>query len=166
MRLLSRLIVCGVLVLMLGAISPAAAQGFSVNVDIKPRSCPNPCNVNSKGVITVAILGTEDFDVTQVDPTTVRLEDQVAPLRWNFEDVSTPAYNDDSYKCTTEGPDGFMDLVLKFKTQEIVEAMDGDVSDGDMIFLTLTGNLLREYDGSPFAGQDWVVIIKKGKNGR
>ena len=164
MKLLSKLVICGFLVLMLGAISPAAAQGFSVNVDIKPQSCPNPCNVNSKGVITVAILGTPDFDVTQVDPTAVRLEDQVAPLRWNFEDVSTPAANVDPYTCTTEGPDGFMDLVLKFKTQEIVEAMNGDVSDGDIIFLTLTGRLLREYNGSPFAGRDWVVIIKKKSN--
>lgn len=166
MKLLSKLVICGFLVLMLGAISPAAAQGFSVNVDIKPQSCPNPCNVNSKGVVSIAILGTEDFDVTQVDPTTVELNEVVEPLRWNFEDVSTPTANVDPYTCTTEGPDGFMDLVFKFKTQEIVEAMNGDVSDGDMIFLYLTGRLKEEFNGRSFAGRDWVVIIKKGQNGR
>lgn len=164
MRILSKLVICGFLVLMLGAISPVAAQGFSVNVDIKPQSCPNPCNVNSKGVVSIAILGTPDFDVTQVDPTTVELNEVVEPVRFSFEDVSTPAANVDPYTCTTEGPDGFMDLVFKFKTQEIVEAMNGDVSDGDIIFLTLTGRLLREYNGSPFAGRDWVVIIKKKSN--
>lgn len=160
MRILSKLVICGFLVLMLGAISPAAAQGFAVDIDIKPQSCPNPLNVNSKGVVTVAVLGTSDFDVTQVDPTTVELE-RVTPVRWNFEDVSTPANTGDPYACTTEGPDGLMDLVFKFKTQEIVEALDGDVSDGDMIFLYLTGMTL---DGMPFAGQDWVVIIKKKSN--
>jgi len=163
MRVLGRLIICGFLVLMMGAISPAAAQGFAVYVDIKPQSCPNPCNVNSKGVITVAVLGTTDFDVTQVDPAEVRLEG-VAPLRWSFEDVSTPANNGDPYTCTTEGPDGFMDMTFKFKTQEIVEALDGDVSDGDMIFLYLTGRLKEEFNGRPFAGRDWVIIIKKGKS--
>lgn len=160
MRLLTKLVICAFLVLMLGAISPVAAQGFSVNVDIKPRSCPNPCNVNSKGVVTVAILGTPNFDVMTVDPTTVELE-EVTPVRWNCEDVSTPANTGDPYKCTTEGPDGFMDLVFKFKTQDIVEALDGDVSDGDMIFLDLTGMTL---DGRYFAGKDWVVIIKKKSN--
>ena len=165
MKSLSTLIVCGFLVLILGAISPAAAQGFSVDVDIKPQSCPNPCNVNSKGVLPVAILGTEDFDVMTVDPTTVELAG-VPALRWDFEDVSTPAANVDPYTCTTEGPDGLMDLVLKFNKQEIVEAMNGDVSDGDVIFLYLTGRLKEEFNGGYFAGRDWVVIIKKGQNGR
>jgi hypothetical protein len=163
MKLYCSLIVCGCLVLVMGAISPAGAQGFSVMIDIKPQSCPNPMNVNSKGVVSVAVLGTEDFDVMTVDPASVELAD-VAPLRWNWEDVSTPADNGDPYACTTEGPDGMTDLVFKFKTQEIVEALNGDVSDGDEIFLYLTGRLLPEYNESPFAGRDWVIIIKKGKS--
>jgi hypothetical protein len=161
MKQLSVLIMCGLLVVMMGAISPAAAQGFSVDIDIKPQSCPNPLNVNSKGVVSVAILGTASFDVMTVDPEMVRLEG-VAPMRWSFEDVSTPADDGDPYACTTEGPDGMMDMTFKFKTQEIVEALDGDISDGDLIFLYLTGRLRPEFDGSPFAGQDWVVILKKG----
>lgn len=36
-----------------------------------------------------AILGTSALDVTEIDPSTVRLEG-VAPLRFNFEDVATP----------------------------------------------------------------------------
>jgi hypothetical protein len=160
MKLYRSLIICGCLVLVMGAISPAAAQGFSVMIDIKPQSCPNPLNVNSKGVLSVAVLGTDDFDVMTVDPASVELAD-VAPLRWNWEDVSTPADDGDPYACTTEGPDGLMDLVFKFKTQEIVEALDGDISDGDEIFLYLTG---MTHDGRYFAGSDWVVIIKKGMN--
>ena len=48
--------------------------------------------------------------------------------------------------CTEEGPDGFLDLTLKFKTQRIVEAV-GDVNDGDVRVLTLTGVL---FDPMPF----------------
>ena len=36
-------------------------------LDIKPGSCPNPLNPRSHGVLPVALLGTEDFDVTDVD---------------------------------------------------------------------------------------------------
>jgi len=126
-----------------------------VNIDIKPQSCPNPFNVKSKGVFPVAILGTEDFDVTQVDPASIRLEG-VAPLRWALEDVATPKEDD---ICNPAGEDGYTDLTLKFKTQEVVAAL-GDVSDGDVLVLTLTGNLLG---GTSIVGEDVILIIKKGK---
>ncbi|MQY56694.1 hypothetical protein GH140_00640, partial [bacterium] len=63
-----------------------------VFVDIKPGSCPNPLNLKSKGVLPIAILGTEDFDVTKIDPATLILvregyeEPGVSPLRWAYED--------------------------------------------------------------------------------
>ncbi|KPK75502.1 MAG: hypothetical protein AMJ89_04410 [candidate division Zixibacteria bacterium SM23_73] len=159
MRILSRLIICGFLLLMMGAIYPAVAQVINVYIDIKPQSCPNSLNPYSKGVVSVAILGTEDFDVIMVDPATVRLQDRVAPLRWSYEDVSTPADNGpDPEECTTEGADGYMDLVLKFKTQEIFAQMD-QFSDGYMMILTLYGFLFEEYDGSAIMGEDMVRII-------
>ena len=58
------------------------------------------------------------------------------------------------------GPDGFTDLSLKFKTQEIVAAL-GAVNDGDEMVLHLTGNLKEEFGGTPISGQDVVLIIKK-----
>jgi hypothetical protein len=125
---------------------------IEVPVDVKPMSWPNPLNVDKKGVLPIAILGTEDFDVTQIDPATVFLEG-VAPLRWAFEDLATPG-------DPLAGPDGIMDLSLKFDTQEIVAAL-GDVNDGDEITLHLTGNLKEEFDGTPIEGEDVVRIIKK-----
>ena len=62
---------------------------IQVAIDIRPTSCPNPFMVGSKGVIPLAILGTADFDVTQIDPASVRLAG-IEPLRWANEDVSTP----------------------------------------------------------------------------
>jgi len=66
------------------------------------------------------------------------------------------------YACTTEGPDGYMDLTLKFDTQEIVSAL-GEVSDGQVLVLHLASNLKEEFGGLPIVGEDVVVILKKGK---
>ena len=130
-----------------------------VELDIKPQSCPNPFNMGSKGVLPVAILGTEDFDVMEVDPATVLLEG-VAPLRYNFEDVSTPVESGaDTCECTTEGPDGYMDMTLKFDRQAIASAL-GTVQDGEMRVLTITG---MTYDSIPIQGEDCIRIIDKGK---
>jgi hypothetical protein len=140
-----------------------------VAMDIKPGSCPNPLNVKNQGVLPVAILGTPDFDVTQVDPATVKLEG-VAPLCWAIEDIATPS----SEECNTLGPDGYLDLTLKFDTQEILgklnfstsdlvdesEIVLNDLEDGDCLMLTLIGYL---YDVTPIRGEDTVLIIKKGK---
>lgn len=136
--------------------------GLQVPVDIKPTSCPNPLNVKSKGVLPVAILGTADFNVSDVDPSTVTLEG-VSPLRWNLEDVATPfepvVGREAADDCTTAGPDGFVDLTFKFDTQAVVDAL-GPVNDGDVLVLSLEGELT---DGTNFSGEDVVEIKKKGK---
>ncbi len=136
-----------------------------ISLDIKPQSCPNPINVKSRGVIPVAILGTFEFDVTQVDIASVRLEG-VPPHRSAIEDVASPFEPfdalDDALDCTTEGPDRWDDLTLKFKTQEVVSAL-GAVADGEVLVLTLTGILKGEFSETPIQGEDVVVIKKKGK---
>lgn len=136
---------------------------LEIGVDIKPQSCPNPINVNGKGVLPVAILGTEEFDVTTVDPASVRLEG-VAPLRWSLEDVATPYEGDLNGYCHDLGPDGCLDLNLKFKTQELVAAL-GEVADGDVLVLHLTGNLKEEFGGNPISGEDVVVMLVNGMPG-
>jgi hypothetical protein len=135
----------------------AASVTESVPLDIKPQACPNRLNVNSKGVLPVAILGTDTFDVVQVDPDSVMLAG-VEPLRWVLEDVATPKTDD----CTTDGPDGITDLSLKFDTQEIVGALPS-VNDGDVVTLELGGNLKAVFSGTPIEGEDVVIILKKGR---
>lgn len=138
---------------------------ISVPIDIKPQSCPNPLNVGSKGILPVAICGTEDFDVSTVDPLTIELIG-VTPLRCSYEDVCTAFYpllgKESELDCTEEGPDGYLDLTLKFDIQEIIEEL-GEVDDGDVVVLLLTGNLLEEDGGTPIEGEDVVIILKKGK---
>jgi hypothetical protein len=135
---------------------------IDVAVDIKPGSCPNPLNTKDRGQYPVAILGTADFDVSQVDPATIQLEG-VSPLRWAFEDVATPYYEplNDCYSCTTMGLDGFMDMTIKFNAQEFIAALGPDINDGDCLIVELTGNLKPEYGSTPIKGYDIIKIIKQ-----
>jgi hypothetical protein len=134
-----------------------------IPVDIKPGSCPNPINITKNGVQSVAIVGTEDLDVYTIDPETVALVG-VPPLRWAYEDVATPfvpylGKEDCKLDCTTAGPDGYMDLVFKFETLALVEAI-GDCEDGQCLVLSLTGNF---FDGRAIMGEDVVWILAKKK---
>ena len=137
-------------------ISTSGPLPSPVAVDIKPGSCPNPLNVKSNGVLPVAILGTEDVNVIDIDPFSIRLAD-VNAIRCGFEDVAALFLEASECTCTEDGADGFLDLTLKFKTQDIA-AMLGQVSHGDELVLTLTGNL---YDGTPIEGADCVLIRGK-----
>ncbi len=125
-------------------------------VDIKPGSFPNSVNLKSKGVLPVAILGTEEFDATEVKFDTLRFGDPlligngttgVRPLRSALEDVSG---------------DGLLDLTLKFSTADLVEygALGPDTIEG-----LLTGAL---FDGTLFEGMDSIRIVppnrSKGNN--
>ena len=159
-----------VLVLSFGFTVPASATFVQeVFVDVKPMSCPNPLNVCSKGVLSVAILGLEDFDVMTVDPDTIRLNladmgladgDGVCPLRWAHEDVATPCLADYD-GCHEVGPDGYLDLVLKFRTQDLVALDLSRHMDGEVVFLQINGKLKEVSTGSPIIGQDAIVIINK-----
>ena len=138
---------------------------IDVPVDIKPTSCRNPLNVKDQGLLPVAILGTETFDVTQVDPASILLVG-IAPVGFAYEDVATPFEpfigKVGAFDCTTAGPDGFIDLTLKFETQAILTAL-GPVADGDVLVLPLTGSLLPEFGSVPIVGEDVVVILNKVK---
>ena len=131
---------------------------IDVMIDIKPKSCPNPLNIKSKGKLSVAILGTPDFDVTKIDIDTLRLNGVVSPIRSKFKNVAAPPNDCD---CLTTSADSIVDLSLKFKTQEIVATL-GSVSKGLEVPLTITGELI---DGTEFEGNDCVVIkgVKKIK---
>ena len=131
-----------------------------VIVDIKPGSCRNPMNVKSKGKLPVAILGSEEFDVSMIDITSIRLA-SVAPIRSDYEDIATPVSDDaDICECTPKGPDGHLDLTLKFNIQDIVAEL-GEVNDGDELELTLTGTLVEALGGTLIEGKDYIIIKKK-----
>jgi hypothetical protein len=133
--------------------------GITVSIDIKPGSCPNPLNLKSRGVLPVAILGTKSFDVMSIDPASIRLgreglPGKVAPIRWSYEDVGTP-FTGDLCDCHELECDGYKDLTLKFKTQELVETLKLYEVSSQSIPLTLTGNLTN---GTEISGKDCIRV--------
>jgi hypothetical protein len=137
--------------------------------DIKPSSCPNPLNVKSKGVLPVAILGTEELNISEIDPASIRLViDQggegISPLRWSMDDVATPyepyTGKEIAYDCNELGPDGYVDLTLKFNTQKVVAKL-GTINDQEVKLITIMGNLREEFGGKPIIGEDMMLLISK-----
>jgi streptogramin lyase len=135
-----------------------------VFVDIKPGSWPNPVNCGSKGVIPIAICGTETFDVTTIDPETILVGREgyagtVSPIRCNIDDVATPFVGPPGGGHDLNG-DGFPDLVFHIRTQDLVDAVQLTDSGGKVIPLIITGNLFDAAGGTPIIGTDYVRIVK------
>ena len=136
-----------------------ALPSIDVNLDIHPTSCPNPLSLKAKGVLPVSINGSDSFDVSEIDVSTITLEG-VSPVLSSIEDVSTffevnleePL---DPYSCTTLEADGYDDLTLKFDYVEL-RAVLGELERGDVLVLEIKGEL---NDGTEFTGQD-IVIVK------
>ena len=143
-------------------------ESIPVYVDIRPRSCPNPFISKGKLVLPAAILGTEDFDVTMIDPATILLmregyeESGVAPLRWNYEDVATP-FEGALCACHDLNGDGYIDLTIKFDNQELAGMLMLGDETGNTIPLIMIGNLKEEFGAVQIQGSDCIKVLKTGK---
>ena|GEM_PF-2883443 len=143
-------------------------------VDIKPGSCPNPFNRTSHGVLPVALLGTDESDITQIDISSIRLSradgigGEVAPNEGPpgphsvFEDVATP-FAGAPCDCHDLEGDGFDDLSVKFRSDDVVEVLElEDLASGAEVELKVTGKLLN---GIPFTiGSDCIMIVPPGNS--
>ena len=121
---------------------------LEVPIDIQPGTCFNPLDIDSKGKLTVAVAGSKNFDVREIN--SVRLNG-IPPLHSFIEDVSKPDF------CYDFKPDEIDDLVLEFETQKVVETL-GKVSVGEVISLTISGT---SNSGTKFEGKDVATILKK-----
>ncbi|MBT3294237.1 MAG: hypothetical protein HN919_19530 [Verrucomicrobia bacterium] len=130
----------------LGVVPLIPAVGVAeLIVDIKPGSDANPVNVNSRGVLPVALVATETIDPTLLDPASFVLDD-IPPLRWQWADVSSPDHT---------GPDGLIDLLFFFDSVEVGAAL-ADLPDGTVTAMALEGLIAESQLG---AGGDSVRII-------
>jgi MYXO-CTERM domain-containing protein len=139
----------------------AQAQPTPVTIDIKPGSDPNSFNPRSQGVIPVAVLGTIDFDATQIDFTTV--------IFGPYE--ATPAHDGHVEDVNN---DGFMDAVFHFRTQEtgivcgdIEATLNGELFDETRISGTDTVNTVgcssaRSASTSSAASVSWMLLAGLG----
>ena len=65
-----------------------------------------------------------------------------------------PIGGDPCLNCSEEGPDGKLDLLLKFSRNEVIEFL-GEASNGDCVEMTLTGQLV---DGTPISVSDHILV--------
>ena len=108
-----------------------------VDIDIRPGSFPNSVNPRSTGVISVAVLGTPDFDATTIDPISVAFGPTGA------HEAHGMAHIEDADR------DGLLDMVLHFRTQESgIQCGDTETS--------LTGQTV---DGVPIEGSDSIRTV-------
>jgi hypothetical protein len=106
-------------------------NGIDVDVDIKPVSTDNVFNLKSKGVIPVAVLSSEHFDATKIDPQTVRfgkngIEAAEVHKIIHIEDVNN---------------DGISDVVLHFNVVDT--QLDSSATYGWLTGATLDGEPLK-----------------------
>jgi hypothetical protein len=154
-----------------GTTCETAPPPICADVDIKPGSCPNSFNRGSNGVLPVALVGTMDFDVMDVDISTLRISrldgmgGEVAPHEGPpgphtvYSDVATP-FDNDGCECQEMTGDGIMDISMKFDTPDVVAGLEmGDLDPGSLVPLLITGNLM---DGTAFAGMDCVRLVPPG----
>ena len=109
-----------------------------VDLDIKPDGDPNSINPSVEGILPVAILGSDSFDVADVDVMTLAFGSGGAPLaHWrcpHFEDVNG---------------DGLTDLLAHFRIQQ-TGIQFGDTE------ACVTGETL---DGTPLEGCDAIRTV-------
>ena len=128
-----------VIVVLVEGLEYSIAPGESKRrtVDIKPGNYPNSINLNSYGVVPVAVLTAEDLDASTVDPGTVEFAGAV-PISSTLKDVDG---------------DGDMDILFHFNTQDL-KKLDEDSTEA-----TLTG---KTYGRQKIEGTDTVNIVPKG----
>jgi len=119
-----------------------AVTAIEVAIDIKFCSDPNAFNCKKKGVLPVTIFGTDDFDVSDIDPSSLRLclEDLSActngPTDWSLADRGDPLSDIGAAMCAVveidDGvfeeqdyltQDGLLDLDAAFDAKEIQDVL-------------------------------------------
>jgi hypothetical protein len=143
---------------------PLAVEGIAVSIDIKFCSDPNAFNCKKKGVLPVTIFGTEDFDVEDIDVSSLQLctEDLSsctnAPRDYSIADRGDPTSDLGATMCAIieveEGifeeqdylnQDGFLDLDAAFEASEVQDMLGtfcSDVKGATSEPLIITGTTL------------------------
>lgn len=116
----------------------------SVLINIHPGSDPNSINLCSNGAVPIAILGSDTFDVNDINTETLRFAEAAVKVVGKKDPHSLCSYED-------VNGDFISDLVCHFVTQDIAGV------DGESTSATVNGELL---DGTPIEGTDSVNIVK------
>jgi hypothetical protein len=160
---MSAKIVFAALIVYGALVSAISAEDRECYVDIMPGVCPGVLNITEQGLLPIAILGTQDFNVTIIDPSTVRLMREgstgiIQPFRWNVSDMATAPLIDsgESCNCYVAVADGYGDLILEFDIYELVQLLELQSLSGDNVVLNLTGTA---QNNSTVEGSDCLNVL-------
>jgi hypothetical protein len=117
-----------------------------VVVDIKLGSNRDEFKLRPKGDLPASILGSNDYDVTEIDVSSLLFEREVAPLRSKLR----------------RGPGDCMDLRLKFSSQAVRNAL-GNLQPGRTYDVWITGKFK---DGTPMQGSYSFVAAPPSRGKR
>ena len=110
-------------------------RDVSATINIKPYSI----NPYGRGVVTIAIFGSDEFDVTEIDVTSLRFGPNEASCAHDLTD--TFDYNEHLEDMNL---DGYMDLMTHYRVQETGIAC-GD-TEATLSGLTLSGRFIEGTD--------------------
>ncbi len=143
-----------------GGIATILGSSIAVPLDINPGVYPNKLDVRKSKDVRIAINGTPDFDVFEVDVATLHIAG-VSPKKVRYKDVST-AWEPYLAKAsilegTAAKKDGETDLLLYFDREELFSTLDS-LERFSQHRLELEGSVL---DGRSIEGLDWVQLVGK-----
>jgi hypothetical protein len=120
----------------------------TVTIDIKPGSDPNSINLCSRGVVPVAIFGSDDVNVKDI---VVNVEEVVVQnLELAGSGIAIRGRSKLLYSVEDLNGDGKDDMIVHFD----VEDLDPTLIDGEAI---IRGELM---DGTLIQGSDSVNIVR------
>jgi len=125
-----------------------------VDIDIKPDSTQNTINLLNNGVIPVAILSTDNFDVANIDTSL----DENGEGKLLFSNATAKLKGKSGSYISREDVDGDgdIDLLVHFYTNQIDVTML-EVND-EFTYATISGQLL---DGTKIVGKDTIIITNQ-----
>ena len=111
----------------------------TVQINVKPGDATNSINLRSQGSVPVAIFGSARFDVTTVNPATVRVAGAPIELRKRHAPILLRSIDGD----------GFLDLLVHVRTEDL------RLRDGEVVAV-IEGNT---FAGDFFTGRDSVRTV-------
>jgi len=154
----------GAVAMLLASVAMADNEFVPLKLDITPGKCPNDLRRNGLGKLKIALLGTEDFDVSVVDASTCLLTREdgvggaVAPLTTpapRILDRGTP-FEGELCDCHSSRKDGHPDYLFSFLLSEVIDEFNlNDEPSGASVELVIE---CVTDDGTLVGGSDCAVL--------
>ena len=144
------------------AVYDSGAQPVSLMI------CPEQLPMGKNTPVSMTIAGAANFDVRMVDRDSIRvigLKAKDFKTDYSASPVTGPLLGRTVVgDCTVQVPDLYLDLSMHVDSLDLAKAIEQVIGrplhDGETVAVTLSGRLKRENGGTPFVGEDLVVVSR------